>query len=458
MHEPSSGGLYGILSRNRTFLKYMEETIHKTKIPDKVLEISNILITNGYSAFIVGGAIRDSLLGFDVKDWDIATNASPERIKKLFYYTKCFTLKHETVTLVFRGDHFEITTFRGKENTPLTIEEDLSHRDFTLNAMAYDIVGKVIVDPFHGHQDIRKKIIRAVGDPLERFQEDPLRMMRAIRFSLDFGYKVDPVTYKGIGLMAADIEKLSIERVRDEFVKILTAKNPSTGLNLLRKVGILEKIMPELLEGHRKRQNNYHAYTIFRHIMETVDIVENDPVLRLSALFHDIAKPRVRRKINGEWTFYNHASCSAELARDIMLRMRFSNEWVSIVTGLVLNHMFDYKRDLSDKAIRRLLRKVGIDNIYRLITLRKADNVAHGWKNITCEELDRFKKRIDALIKKCPALNVCDLKIDGNDVMNRLNIKPGPEVGTILQRLLEAVIENPELNERNRLMNLLDNL
>jgi len=381
----------------------MEETIHRTKIPDKVL------------------------------DWDVTTNASPDKIKKLFHYMKSFSLKHETVTLVSRGDHFEVTTFRGKENCAATIEEDLSHRDFTLNAMAYDIVDKTIIDPFQGRRDIRKKIIRAVGDPLERFQEDPLRMMRAIRFSLELGYKVDPVTYKGISLMAADIEGVSIERVRDEFLKILTTKNPSTGLNLLRRVGILEKIMPELLEGYRKRQNDYHTYSIFRHIMETVDIVENNPILRLSALFH-------------------------ELARDIMLRMRFSNEWINMVTGLVLNHMFDYKSELSDKALRRLLRKVGIHNIYRLISLRRADNMAHGWGKITGEELDVFKEKIDSLMEKCPPLNISDLKINGNDVIHKRNIKPGPEVGRILQNLLEAVIEDPGLNERDTLMEKLDEL
>jgi len=429
----------------------MQETINKTSIPDKVLEISNTLITNGFSAFIVGGAVRDSLLGFHVKDWDVTTNASPDKIKKLFHYMKSFSLKHETVTLVSRGYHFEVTTFRGKENCAASIEEDLSHRDFTLNAMAYGIVDKAIIDPFQGQRDIRKKIIRAVGDPLERFQEDPLRMMRAIRFSLELGYKIDPFTLEGVSLMAADIEKVSIERVRDEFLKILTAKNPSTGLNLLRRVGMLEKIMPELLEGYRKRQNDYHTYSIFRHIMET-------PILRLSALFHDIAKPRVRRKISGEWTFYNHASYSAELARDIMLRMRFSNEWINMVTGLVLNHMFDYKRELSDKALRRLLKKVGVDNIYTLISLRKADNMAHGWGKITGEELDVFKEKIDSLMEKSPPLNISDLKINGNDVIHKRNINPGPEVGRILQNLLEAVIEDPGLNERDTLMEKLDEL
>ena len=210
--------------------------------------------------------------------------------------------------------------------------------------------------------------------------------------------------------------------------------------------------MPELLEGYRKRQNDYHKYTIYRHIMETVDFVERDPILRLSALFHDISKPRVREKIDGKWRFFNHASSSAELARDIMMRMKFSNEWTNIVTGLVSNHMFDYKKDLSDRAIRRFVKKVGIDNIDRLISLRRADNFAHGWETVPGEGLNVFKERIDALKRKSPPLTISDLKINGNDVMEELTLNPGPEVGRILNKLLEAVIEEPELNEKGRLM------
>lgn len=430
----------------------MQATINKTNIPDIVLEISDRLIKNGYKAFIVGGAVRDSMLGCDVKDWDVATNASPDRIKNLFHYMSSFDLKHGTVTLVSRGRHFEVTTFRGKKKISMNIEEDLSHRDFTLNAMAYDITNNSIIDPFYGQRDIKKKTIRAVGSALERFQEDPLRMMRAIRFSLELRYIIDPHTLNAIHLMKADIDKVSIERIRDEFLKILATEKPSVGFNILRKTGLLTYIMPELLEGYRKRQNDYHKYTIYRHIMETIDCVERDPILRLSALFHDISKPRVREKIDGKWRFYNHTSCSAELARDIMMRMKFSNEWINIVTGLVSNHMFDYRKDLSDKAIRRFLKKVGIDNIDRLINLRRADNLAHGWKTVPEKRLNDFKERIDALKKKSPPLTISDLKINGNDVMNELTINPGPDVGRILNRLLEAVIEEPELNEKGRLM------
>jgi poly(A) polymerase/tRNA nucleotidyltransferase (CCA-adding enzyme) len=396
----------------------MQQTINNTNIPNIVIEISDRLIKNGYRAFIVGGAVRDSLLGFNVKDWDIATNASPDRIRKLFHYMTSFNLKHGTVTLVSKGSHFEVTTFRGKESFEINIEEDLSHRDFTLNAMAYDIANNIIIDPFHGRQDIRKKTIRAVGSALDRFQEDPLRMMRAVRFSLELGYTIDPDTLNGVGSMKAAIDKVSIERIRDEFLKILTAEKPSVGFNLLRKTGLLTRIMPELLEGYGKRQNNYHKYTIYRHIMETVDFVERNPILRLSALFHDIAKPRVREKIDGRWRFFNHASSSAELARDIMMRMRFSNEWTNIVTGLVSNHMFDYRKDLSDRAMRRFVKKVGTDNIGRLISLRRADDLAHGWEMVPEKGLTVFEERIDALRKKSPPLNISDLKINGNDIMD----------------------------------------
>jgi len=430
----------------------MQATINKTNIPDIVLEISDRLIKNGYKAFIVGGAVRDSMLGCDVKDWDVATNASPDRIKNLFHYMTSFDLKHGTVTLVSRGRHFEVTTFRGKKKISMNIEEDLSHRDFTLNAMAYDITNNSIIDPFYGQRDIKKKTIRAVGSALERFQEDPLRMIRAVRFSLELRYTIDQSTLNAINLMKADIDKVSIERIRDEFLKILATEKPSVGFNLLRKTGLLTQIMPELLEGYRKRQNDYHKYTIYRHSMETIDFVERDPVLRLSALFHDISKPRVREKIDGKWRFYNHASSSAELARDIMMRMKFSNEWINIVTGLVSNHMFDYRKDLSGRAIRRFLKKVGIGNVDRLINLRRADNLAHGWKTVPEKRLNDFKERIDALKKKFPPLTISDLKINGNDVMNELTINPGPDVGRILNRLLEAVIEEPELNEKGRLM------
>ena len=423
-------------------------------IPSIVLDISRKLIKSGYQAFIVGGAIRDSLLGFKVKDWDVATNAMPEKIYDLFPGMTRFHLKHGTVTLVYGGKNFEVTTFRGKEGSGHSIEEDLAHRDFALNAMAYDITNRRIIDPFGGKKDMANKVVRAVLNPLERFNEDPLRMMRAIRFSLELGYSIEPETLMAMNSMAHAIDNVAQERIRDELLRIVMVKKPSRGLNLMRKTGLLNRILPELVEGYRKRQNNYHRYTIYRHTMETVDSVEPDPVLRLSALFHDIAKPRVRAKIKGRWRFLGHATASAELTKEIMMRLRFSNEWTDRVTSLVAHHMFDYKQELSDRAMRRFIKRIGVDNIGDLMRLRKADDLAHGWGRGFEKYINEFKERIDAILKKSPPLRISQLAVNGHDVMDVLGLQSGSKVGEILNHLLEVVIENPDFNQKRKLIQI----
>jgi tRNA nucleotidyltransferase (CCA-adding enzyme) len=429
-------------------------TIQGQGIPCIVLDISGKLIKNGYQAFIVGGAIRDSLLGFEVKDWDVATNAMPEKIYDLFPGMTRFHLKHGTVTLVYRGKNFEVTAFRGKEGFGHSIEEDLAHRDFTFNAMAYDITNRRIIDPFGGKKDISEKVVRAVLNPFERFNEDPLRMMRAIRFSLELGYSIEPETLMAINSMVHAIDAVAQERIRDELLRIVILKKPSRGLNLMRKTGLLNRILPELVEGYRKRQNNYHRYTIYRHTMETVDSVEPNPVLRLSALFHDIAKPRVRKKADGRWRFLGHAAASAELTREIMVRLRFSSELTDRVTNLIAHHMFDYKQGMSDRAMRRFIKRIGIDNIGDLMKLRKADDLAHGWGRGFEKDINAFEERIDAVLKKSPPLSVSQLAVNGRDVMDVLGIQSGPRVGQILNELLDLVIENPEHNRKHKLIQI----
>jgi len=428
--------------------------INKEKIPDIVFDISRRLIGSGYQAFIVGGAIRDSVLGFQAKDWDVATDATPDNIHDLFPEMTSFNLKHGTVTLVSKGSHFEVTTFRGTEGFSSSIEEDLAHRDLTFNAMAYDITNKRIIDPFGGTQDIKEKIVRGVLNPSERFQEDPLRMMRVIRFSLELGYAIEPETLMAIKTMAQAIDIVAKERVRDELLKVLMVSKPSVGFNLMRKTCLLKQILPELMEGYRKRQNNYHKYTIFRHIMETVDSIKGDPVLRLSALFHDIAKPRVRKKINGGWKFFGHAPASAELTKEIMMRLKFSNDRITRVTHLIAHHMFDYKQELSDKAVRRFIKRIGEDNVDGLIALRKADDVAHGWGRDFEKDIEKFKNRIDSQIKKSYPFTISDLAVNGHDVMNELSLQSGPRVGRILNQLLEEVIEKPEYNRKDKLVEI----
>jgi len=432
--------------------------IQGRRIPDTVLHISMRLIENGHRAYIVGGALRDSLLDFQIKDWDVATDATPDIIHNLFAETTRVNLKHGTVTLVYRGKHYEVTAFRGKEGFGHSIEEDLAHRDFTFNALAYDIINRKIIDPFGGKEDITKKVVRAVLNPLERFQEDPLRMMRAIRFSLELEYSIDPETLMAMTSMASAIDTVAQERIRDELLRIVMLKKPSRGLNLMRKTGLLQRVLPELVEGYRKRQNNYHRYTIYRHTMETVDSVEPHPVLRLSALFHDIAKPRVREKINGRWRFLGHASGSAELTKEIMMRLRFSNDMIARVTNLVSHHMFDYKRDLSDRAMRRFIKRIGVDNIGNLMRLRKADDLAHGWGRGFEKDINAFEERIDAILKKSPPLGLSELAVNGRDVMDVLGLHPGPKVGEILRELLDAVLEKPEYNQKYKLIQILEEI
>jgi len=283
-------------------------------------------------------------------------------------------------------------------------------------------------------------------------------MMRAIRFSLELGYSIEPETLMTISSMAQAIDAVAKERIRDELLRILLVSKPSAGFNLMRKTGLLKGIVPELLEGYRKRQNDYHKYTIYRHVMETADSIERDPILRLSALFHDIAKPRVRRKVEGRWRFLGHAAASAELAREIMIRLRFSNEWIDRVNHLVARHMFDYKQELSDRAVRRFIGRVGVDNIDGLIRLRRADDLAHGWGRGIESQIDEFRDRINAQIKKSHPFTISDLAVDGHDVMNIMGLQPSPKVGEILNQVLELVIEKPEHNQRDRLIEILKEL
>jgi len=432
--------------------------IEGQKIPSIVLDISRGLIESGYQAFIVGGALRDSLLGSHAQDWDVATDARPEKIHDLFREMTRFDLKHGTVTLVFRRRHYEVTTFRGTGGFGSSIEEDLAHRDLTFNAMAYDITSKRIIDPFGGKGDIVKKVVRAVLNPTERYNEDPLRMMRAIRFSSELGYSIEPETLMAMNPMAQALGMVAKERIRNELLRILVVNKPSVGLNLMRKTGLLKRIVPELLEGYRRRQNNYHKYTIYRHTMETVDSIEVDPFLRLSALFHDIAKPRVRKKIKGRWRFFGHADASAKLCREIMLRLRFSNEQIDRVTHLVYHHMFDYKKELSDKAIRRFIKRIGADNIDNLISLRKADDLAHGHGRAFEKDLELFGERIEAARRQSPPLSISDLAVNAHDVMNVTGLQPGPKVGKILNQLLEIVIERPEHNQKDKLTEILKDM
>ncbi len=424
------------------------------ELPPFVGSILERLRCRHFSSYIVGGALRDIILGRRVLDWDISTSAKVDEIKSIFSDIRHYSLKHETVTLVESGKLFEITTMKGKGNSGLNIKEDLNHRDFTINAMAYDDINCIILDPHDGRRDIEGRVVRGVLNPEHRFREDPLRMLRAVRIAAELNFKIEQETLDCISFNHRLLGSISVERIRDELLKILMVEKPSRPLNILRKTGILKEIMPELLEGYRKKQNKWHRHTIYRHAVETVDRVPPKPVLRLAALLHDVAKPRVRDKINGEFHFYNHEKAGAVIGKEIMERLRFSNDDMKKALNLISLHMIDYNRDWSDGAVRRLIKRAGHD-IHDLISLRRADINAHGVDHMEPALLDELEDRIERIGGENSTLGISDLAIGGREVMNILKLKPGPCVGDALNRLYEAVIDNPDLNTKDSLMELL---
>ena len=424
-------------------------------IPEVVRSILQRLKAAGHQAYIVGGAVRDAFLKRTITDWDVATSAPKDEIRTIFWDTKQFALKHDTVTLVHTDQQFEITTFRGEEKGLLS---DLSHRDFTLNAMAFAPDNDKIIDPHGGESDIGKKVIRAVGDPEARFREDPLRLLRGVRLATELQFRIEESTLRGFGSMAPLLAYVAPERIREELMKILATPRPSRAFNIMVRTGLLETFLPELLEGYLKRQNQYHRYTIFKHILETVDRVRPEPILRLTALLHDIAKPRARIKRDGRWSFYGHEKESALLAEEILNRLMFSNEVIKKVVNLIQHHMIGYNSGWSDAAIRRLIRRVGTGQINDLLVFRRADLLAHGLIDQDFGLSMELEMRVNEQIRHKVPTGLQDLAVDGNIVMEITGLSPGPEVGRVLGGLNEKVLDHPELNTREDLAALLKDM
>ncbi len=405
----------------------------------------------GFKAYLVGGAVRDACMGRVIRDWDLATDAHAEAILRLFPDVRSFRLKHETVTLVSEGVRYEITPFRRTSRNGGSLEHDLSHRDFTLNAMAYDPARRALLDPEGGRGDIRRRLIRAVGRPRERFEEDPVRLLRAVRFAVTLGFDLEETTLSDLTASSPLIAGAAAERVRDELSAVLIASRPSRGIRIMRRTGLLGRILPELAEGHLVRQNEYHRYTVLRHTLETVDRVAPTPLLRWTALLHDVAKPRVRTKEGGRWRFDGHAEAGAETARAVMERLRLDHALISGVVRLIRNHMIGYRPEWSDGAVRRLVRRVGPENIGSLIAFRKADIRAHGRPELRGTLLEELEKRVRGVLDEPRCLGRDDLALNGRDVMGVTGLSPGPLVGRILDELLERVTENPSLNRPDTL-------
>lgn len=428
-----------------------------TKIPlhSFVRFILQRLRREGFQACVVGGAVRDALLQRPVSDWDVATSAAPEAVMRIFAGTRRFEMKKGTVVLVKAARHFEVTTFRGSGKS---LREDLAHRDFTINAMAYDPDTGEIADPFGGRADTVQRLVRAVGRPASRFAEDPVRLLRAVRFASELGFSIERSALETLTQMAPDVLCAAPERIRDELLKILVSPLPEQGFNLMRDTGLLGHILPELLEGCRMRQEAFQAHTLFKHLLLTVASSEPQPVLRLAALFHDAAKPRVKTGCDAGRRFPGHEEASAGLAEDVMTRLKFGRAATEEVVGLVRHHGLEELSRWTDGQIRRLFRRVGRKNVPLLLHLHRANTLAHGLHDKEPDDLKRLLDRVEALSRKPFAASRKDLALDGNEVMAILGLRAGPWLGKVLDRLVEIVTDHPERNTKEGLAAMLEEM
>ena len=414
----------------------------------------------------MGGKVRDAVRGIDSPGkWDLTTSATPDEIQSLF--RKTFYLNHfGTVTVRSGAEEVEVTTYRTEteysdhrrpDHVTFTrsLHDDLSRRDFTMNAMAWrppaDGKPGELVDPFGGQRDLNARIVRAVGEPRERFREDALRMLRAVRFATLLGFTIDQRTADAIRESAPLARTLSGERIQQEMVKILSAPKPSIAFRMLSDLGLLAVFFPELEIAKAIPQDKAVAQDVFEHSIVTADATPpDDLVLRLAGLLHDIGKPDTF----ADGHFYQHEFVGEAKARDILRRWRFDKETITQVTHLIRNHMFWYQTDWTGSAVRRFVRKVGLENVPALFALRKADNIGSGARSPRMYALEALWERVQEEIRAASAFSLRDLAIDGNDVMAELGIPQGRRVGQILDELFERVTEDPSLNTRERLLEL----
>lgn len=457
--------------------------------------MNQIFNENGFKAYLVGGAVRDIFLKKQASDLDVATNATPQDVMRIFKFVVPTGFEHGTVTVHFMNQEIEVTTFRTESgysdgrhpdsiNYAATIEEDLSRRDFTMNAIAVDLNSGKIIDPFKGRKDIKKKIIRTVGSPLERFKEDGLRPIRALRFASKLNFLIEKETFEAISnpIIHKKIESISIERFRDEFEKILLSKKPSVGLKMMESTGILFLFIPEFSKCRDCIQSDYrafHKFDVLDHLFYACDGAPKDKLnVRTAALFHDIGKPDSKKiikqkvldgeKNNSEkeietLTFYNHESYSEKITKDILIRLKFPNVFINSVCHLVKEHMFHYESNWTNAAVRRFIIRVQPENLEDLYDLRIAD--MFGMYNQPVEIkynqsislLIELQNRINDELNKNNILSLKDLKINGKDLMNN-GIPSGKELGIILNELLETVIEDPSANEKDNLVKIAKNI
>ncbi len=434
-------------------------------VPPEAKKVAKGLRDAGFDAYLVGGCVRDLVLGRKPKDWDFTTNARPEDIQRLFpdsFYENDFgTVGVKTDSSDPTLAVIEVTPYRteseysdkrrpDKVEFGDSLEEDLARRDFTINALAYDDSKGHLVDPYKGQDDLRAKVLRTVRDPEERFEEDALRLMRAVRLMAELNFALDSDTASAIQKKASNLSHVSRERIRDEFSRILLSDQPMMALVLCQQLGLLEYIAPDLLRGIGVEQNQAHSYTVFEHNMRAMQHAADkgwELDIRLAALFHDVSKPETRRwaKERKDWTFHGHEVVGARVAGKALSDLRFSRETIEKVSKLVRWHMFFSDPDqITLSAVRRMIRNVGKENIWDLLNLRICDRIGTGRPKEQPFRFRKYKAMVEEALRD--PISVGMLKTDGNRIMKTFHVEPGPKIGYVLSALLEEVLEDPKRN------------
>lgn len=445
------------------------------EIPKELKFVIEQLKKNNFEAYIVGGCVRDFLRRAEPEDWDVATNAKPKEIQKIFpqsfYSNQFFTVTVQANSETPRLKEIEITTYRSEAKYTdkrhpdeikfaKTIQEDLARRDFTVNAMALETqegnARRKIVDPYNGQKDLKEKIIKAVGNVEERFDEDALRMARAVRFSVTLGegWQIEKRTAQAVKKNSPWLQAISKERIRDEFLKIIMSERAASGIDLLRELGLLKYIIPELEEGYKVSQNKHHIYECYEHYLRSLDYAARknfNKYVRLAAFFHDIGKPRVKRGEGPDATFYSHEIVGAKMTVQILNRLKLPKRDIEKIAKLVRYHLFYYNpEEVGESSVRRLVCQVGPENMEELLQVRMADRIGSGVPKAEPYKL-RHLKYIVEKVSRDP-ISVKMLKANGKDVMEILKIQPGPRVGQILDILLGYILSDPKKNKKEFLV------
>ena len=433
-------------------------------LPADVQNIISVLESNGHEAYAVGGCVRDCILGKVPHDWDITTSALPEQVKALFSRTFDTGIEHGTVTVLMHGEGYEVTTYRvdgkyedGRHPKEVTftasLEEDLKRRDFTINAMAYNDT-KGLVDLFGGKSDLDSGIIRAVGNPTERFTEDALRMLRALRFSAQLGFEIEKDTYDAIKTLAPTLERISAERIQVEMVKLVTSDHPER-IRDVYETGLTKVFFPEFDTMMECEQvNKHHQYSVGEHTIVSMGLVEPDKVLRLTMMLHDVAKPVCKTTDEkGQNHFKLHPIEGEKIAKTVLRRLKFDNDTTDKVCNLVRNH--DDRPEISPRNIRRMIIRVGQDNFDNLLAVKRADTLAQSMyhREEKLQYIADLKAAFDEVVAAGDCLSIKDLQINGKDLLD-MGVPQGQRIGEVLKSIFDQVVEDPELNQRETLLNM----